>query len=30
LFVRFGRHGDVQGHVDWADARLIKAVQKIP
>lgn len=24
LVVRFGRHGDVQDHVDWADARLIK------
>ena len=24
LEVLFGRHGDVQDHVDWADARLIK------
>jgi hypothetical protein len=24
LVVLFGRHGDVQDHVDWADARLIK------
>jgi hypothetical protein len=24
LVVEFGRHGDVQDHVDWADARLIK------
>ncbi|HLJ95816.1 MAG TPA: NPCBM/NEW2 domain-containing protein [Gemmataceae bacterium] len=24
LAVLFGRHGDVQDHVDWADARLIK------
>jgi hypothetical protein len=24
LIVLFGRHGDVQDHVDWADARLIK------
>jgi hypothetical protein len=24
LVVDFGRFGDVQGHVDWADARLIK------
>jgi hypothetical protein len=24
LVVGFGRFGDVQGHVDWADARLIK------
>jgi hypothetical protein len=24
LSVRFGRNGDVQDHVDWADARLIK------
>jgi hypothetical protein len=24
LVVKFGRHGDVQDHVDWADARLIK------
>jgi hypothetical protein len=25
LLVKFGRRGDVQGHVDWADARLIKS-----
>jgi hypothetical protein len=24
LVVRFGQHGDVQDHVNWADARLIK------
>jgi hypothetical protein len=24
LAVLFGRHGDVQDHVDWADARLIR------
>jgi hypothetical protein len=24
LVVKFGRRGDVQGHVDWADAKLIK------
>jgi hypothetical protein len=24
LVVRFGRFGDVQGHVNWADARLIR------
>ena len=24
LVVKFGRHGDVQDHVNWADARLIK------
>ena len=24
LIVTFGRHGDVQDHVDWADARLVK------
>jgi hypothetical protein len=24
LVVKFGRHGDVQDHIDWADARLIK------
>jgi hypothetical protein len=24
LVVLFGRRGDVQGHIDWADARLIK------
>ena len=24
LVVKFGRRGDVQDHVDWADARLIK------
>jgi hypothetical protein len=24
LVVRFGRRGNVQGHVDWADARLLK------
>jgi hypothetical protein len=24
LVVKFGRHGDVQDHVDWADARLVK------
>ena len=24
LAVLFGRHGDVQDHVDWGDARLIK------
>jgi hypothetical protein len=24
LVVRFGRHGDVGDHVDWADARLVK------
>jgi hypothetical protein len=25
LAVLFGRFGDVQAHVNWADARLIKA-----
>ena len=24
LVVKFGGRGDVQGHVDWADAKLIK------
>jgi hypothetical protein len=24
LVVKFGRHGDVQDHVNWADARLVK------
>ena len=24
LAVRFGRRGDVQAHVNWADARLVK------
>jgi hypothetical protein len=24
LVVKFGRHGDVQDHVNWADARLLK------
>jgi hypothetical protein len=24
LEVDFGRRGDVQGHVDWADARLLR------
>jgi hypothetical protein len=30
LLVEFGGYGDVQAHVNWADARLIKEANKTP